>query len=65
MKQILPRIWQWSWFSEEKQLDFNGHLLAIGEHKILVDPPPMESHGHGPGPARGAGGLYSHHEPRP
>ncbi len=41
MKQILPDIWQWSWFSEDKQLDFNGLFLMIGEHKILVDPPPM------------------------
>ena len=43
MKQILPRIWQWSWYSPEKQLDFNGHLLAVGEHHILVDPPPMDA----------------------
>jgi len=41
MKQLLPGIWQWSWFSEEKQLDFNGLFLTIGEHKIVVDPPPM------------------------
>jgi glyoxylase-like metal-dependent hydrolase (beta-lactamase superfamily II) len=41
MKQLLPGIWQWSWFSEEKKLDFNGLFLAIGEHRILVDPPPM------------------------
>jgi len=41
MKQILPGIWQWSCFSEEKQLDFNGLFLTVGEHKILVDPPPM------------------------
>lgn len=41
MKQILPDIWQWSWFSDEKQLDFNGLFLVIGEHKILVDPPTM------------------------
>ncbi|MFY4731103.1 hypothetical protein [Nitrospira sp. BLG_2] len=41
MKQILSDIWQWSWFSDEKQLDFNGLFLVIGEHKILVDPPPM------------------------
>jgi glyoxylase-like metal-dependent hydrolase (beta-lactamase superfamily II) len=41
MNQILPDIWQWSWFSDEKQLDFNGLFLVIGEHKILVDPPPM------------------------
>jgi glyoxylase-like metal-dependent hydrolase (beta-lactamase superfamily II) len=41
MKQLLPGIWQWSWFSEEKQLDFNGLFLHVGEHKIVVDPPPM------------------------
>jgi len=41
MKQILPGMWQWSWFSAEKQLDFNGLFLMVGEHKILVDPPPM------------------------
>lgn len=41
MKQILPNIWQWSWFSDEKQLDFNGLFLTVGEHRILVDPPPM------------------------
>lgn len=41
MKQLLHGIWQWSWFSQEKQLDFNGLFLAIGEHKILIDPPPM------------------------
>jgi glyoxylase-like metal-dependent hydrolase (beta-lactamase superfamily II) len=41
MKQLLPGIWQWSWFSEEKQIDFNGLFLAVAEHKILIDPPPM------------------------
>lgn len=41
MKQILPNIWQWSWFSDEKKLDFNGLFLTVGEHRILVDPPPM------------------------
>ena len=25
----------------EKQIDFNGLFLMVGEHKILVDPPPM------------------------
>jgi len=45
MKQVLPGIWQWSWFSEEKQLDFNGLFLTVGEHKILVDPPPMTPEG--------------------
>ena len=41
MKAVLPNIWEWSWFSEEKQLNFNGHFLTVGEHRILIDPPPM------------------------
>jgi glyoxylase-like metal-dependent hydrolase (beta-lactamase superfamily II) len=41
MKQLLPGFWQWSWYCEEKQLDFNGLFLVVGEHKILIDPPPM------------------------
>lgn len=41
MKQLLPGIWQWSWFSQEKQLDFNGLFITLGEHRVLVDPPPM------------------------
>lgn len=41
MKQLFPDIWQWSWFSEEKQLNFNGLFLTVGEHRVLVDPPPM------------------------
>ena len=41
MNSLLPGIWEWSWFSEDKKLNFNGHLLAVGEHRILVDPPPL------------------------
>lgn len=41
MKPILPGIAAWSWFSEEKQINFNGHLLDVGEHRVLVDPPPL------------------------
>ena len=41
MKLLLPNIYQWSWFSQEKQLDFNGLFLTVGEHRILVDPPPL------------------------
>ena len=43
MKALLPNIWEWSWFSEEKQLNFNGHFLTVGEHRIIVDPPPMSA----------------------
>ena len=35
MKPLLPNIWQWSWFSEEKQLDFNGLYLTVGEHRVV------------------------------
>jgi glyoxylase-like metal-dependent hydrolase (beta-lactamase superfamily II) len=41
LKAVLPGIWQWSWYSDEKKMDFNGHYLVVGEHRILVDPPPM------------------------
>jgi len=41
VKQLLPGIWQWSWFSDEKRLDFNGLFLTVGEHRIVIDPPPM------------------------
>ncbi|MFO0774040.1 MAG: hypothetical protein U0172_05175 [Nitrospiraceae bacterium] len=41
LKPILPNVWHWAWFSEEKGLDFNGHLLTVGEHRVVVDPPPM------------------------
>jgi metallo-beta-lactamase superfamily protein len=43
MKTIVPGIQQWSFFSQEKQLDFNGLLLTVNDHCILVDPPPMEA----------------------
>ncbi len=43
MKTIAPDIQQWSCFSTEKQLDFNGLHLTVNDHCILVDPPPMEA----------------------
>lgn len=43
MKTIAHGIQQWSFFSQEKQLDFNGLLLTVNDHCILVDPPPMEA----------------------
>jgi len=41
MKEILAGIFQWSWFSEEKGIDFNGHLIVEGDGSTLIDPPPM------------------------
>ena len=41
MKEILPGIYTWHEYSEEKQLNFNGYFLVSGEESVLVDPPRM------------------------
>ena len=43
MKEILPGIYQWSWFSQEKGYDFNGHLVVAGAERVMIDPPPMSA----------------------
>jgi len=43
MKEVLPGIYQWSWFSQEKGYDFNGHLIVSGAERVMIDPPPMSS----------------------
>jgi glyoxylase-like metal-dependent hydrolase (beta-lactamase superfamily II) len=43
VKNIVPGIQQWSFFSEEKQIDFNGLLLTVNDHRIMVDPPPIDA----------------------
>ena len=41
MKEILPDIYTWHEFSEEKQLNFNGYLYMSGKESVLIDPPGM------------------------
>jgi glyoxylase-like metal-dependent hydrolase (beta-lactamase superfamily II) len=41
VKEILPGIFQWSWFSDEKGMDFNGLLIVEGGEHVLIDPPSM------------------------
>jgi len=41
MKEILPDIYTWHEFSEEKQLNFNGYLYISGKESVLIDPPGM------------------------
>lgn len=41
MREILPDIYQWAWFSADKGLDFNGHYIVEGSEAFLVDPPPF------------------------
>jgi hypothetical protein len=42
MRQILPNVYQWSVWNEEKGLTFNGHLLRTEEGIIVIDPPPID-----------------------
>ena len=41
MQEILPDIYTWHAFSEEKQLNFNGYLLVCEGESVLIDPPRM------------------------
>ena len=44
MKAIAcPDFYSWSIFSQERQIDFNGHLWVRQEGNILIDPVPMEA----------------------
>ena len=39
MDEVLPGIYRWSSFSEEKGYDFNGHFVIAEKERVLVDPP--------------------------
>ena len=41
MKSIAPGIEQWSWFSDEKQMDFNGLVIYTNDQCVIIDPPPI------------------------
>ena len=41
MREISKGIWEWSWFSQEKAIEFNGHLLMENGEGFLIDPPPL------------------------
>jgi len=38
MREILPGIFTWPWFSEPHGYDFNGHFLALAEGNLCIDP---------------------------
>ena len=42
MNEILPGIYTWHEFSEEKQLNFNGYLIVSNKESVLIDPPKMK-----------------------
>ncbi len=41
MREVVPGVYEWSWFSDEKRITFNGHLVIEGSDRVLIDPPPM------------------------
>ncbi len=43
MKEIVPGIYSWSWFSEEKAMDFNGFFVRASGAAVIVDPPPYQN----------------------
>lgn len=38
MKEILPDVWSWQWFSEPHGYDFNGHLICLPDGNLCIDP---------------------------
>lgn len=40
LKVLLPGISFWSRFNEEKQMDFNGHAIALADGRVMLTDPP-------------------------
>jgi|TARA_B110000438_G_scaffold296975_2_gene342538 glyoxylase-like metal-dependent hydrolase (beta-lactamase superfamily II) len=45
LTEIASGIFQWSVFSEEKKLNFNGLFVKTGDESIIIDPPELNSSG--------------------
>jgi len=45
INQVLPGIYSWSEFCEEKQLNFNGYYLVRQGQSVIIDPPDMDESG--------------------
>src|SRR3989338_11311968 len=43
MEPIIPGLYTWSHFSEEKKINFNGYLVVYHQGSLLIDPPPMSA----------------------
>ena len=41
VKEIIPGIFSWSEYSEEKGLDFNGYLVIAKGECVIIDPPEL------------------------
>ena len=42
MREILPGIFTWPWFSERNGYDFNGYLVVDGGGNVCIDPVEMD-----------------------
>jgi glyoxylase-like metal-dependent hydrolase (beta-lactamase superfamily II) len=38
MRELLPGIFTWTWFSAPHGYDFNGHLLVVPDGNLCIDP---------------------------
>ena len=66
MKQLLfDDLYSWSRFSEERQIDFNGHLWVRPEGNVLIDPVPMSESDLTQFDELGGGGPDPYNQPRP
>lgn len=41
METLLSGVEMWSWYSEEKGMNFNGYLIGQGKERVVIDPPQM------------------------
>lgn len=44
MREIIPGVWMWSWFSEPHGYNFNGYLVIQADGNLCIDPaePPAD-----------------------
>ena len=45
IKEVLPKVYSWSEFDEERQLNFNGHFVVHQKESVLIDPPNLSDKG--------------------
>ena len=43
MQEIFSDVFQWSWYSQEKGYNFNGHVVNVEEGRVIIDPPPLNN----------------------
>lgn len=41
MEELFSGVAMWSWYSEEKGMNFNGYLIGQGKERVVIDPPQM------------------------